>query len=1052
MGLRLCLDRLTVFVDDKLTFVDTGRYFCPHPAQRMQFKTLSSILFAAASLAAQAQITIVQGDLPAVNDPWQRTQAVANPLLNFTATGPGHTWNFATLHAQGQETEAYQAVSSTNLVYALVFADLGFNPNRANLAKAGVEIAFSELLPVEDPYTFRHRSGSAYKTVGFGMELSGLPVPVIFDEHDVIYELPLNFGNTSTSFSRWNVDVPTLAYYGYEQLRTNVVDGWGTVTTPAGSFDALRVKSTIEGADTVQIDELSLGFSIERPVVTEYKWLAKNVRVPVLQINTVRIGGVELITEVWFYDLPRNITVDAPLSTTLCPGATVPVHYTRTGSFNQGSFLLPANVFRAQLSDASGSFDAPVVIGSVTSNQSGTINATIPLNTPAGSGYRIRVVATSPGHTGNDNGFDLAIGALPLAVIDAAGATTFCAGGGVELSTTMGTGQTYQWAMNGTAIPGADGSTLLAEEAGSYTVQVTNACGSTTSAAQAVVVHALPVHELSDAAPFTCAGEPVSLSAIDLSGQSGLAYQWYLDGEAIANATSPTIEATMAGAYTVTIGNDATTCTYTAGPAVLEVETVAAPELIANGPVSFCEGGSVVLEATGIGAEHVWWSNGEVIPDENGNMLTAQASGTYAVASVSTNGCTSELSEAVTITVNPAPAAPAIAANGPTAFCAGGSVVLSTTAEADAYEWSFNGTPVPSGSTATITADATGTYTLLVTDANGCSSSPSEAIEVLVHALPEAPVLTADGPTTFCSGSEVLLSANGTAGQVQWTLDGADLPGATGSELLVNMAGTYSAWTTDAQGCGSASAQPIVVVVHGTPAAPEVTVEGATTFCAGGSVVLSYSGTTGYGYQWYQDETPIAAADGPSLTVEATGTYTLVVTSTEGCASAASTSVVVTVDALPDAPVIVQDGNILSTTASGDLQWYLNGEPIPGATGASIDVGENGDYTVVVTSPNGCTSVSEVFPFNTVGTAETVSAPWSLFPNPCLGDFSIRLPWAPDERTYYTVHDATGKQVLQGTVIGTVTPVHLPASAAGLYFVQVVRGKEVATQRLVVGR
>lgn len=88
--------------------------------------------------------------------------------------------------------------------------------------------------------------------------------------------------------------------------------------------------------------------------------------------------------------------------------ANLTVNFTSTGTFTAG------NTYTAQLSDASGSFASPVVIGSISSTaNSGTINATVPAGTAAGTGYRIRVVSSNPATTGSDNGANLTINPLP---------------------------------------------------------------------------------------------------------------------------------------------------------------------------------------------------------------------------------------------------------------------------------------------------------------------------------------------------------------------------------------------------------------------------------------------------------------------------------------------------------------------------------------------------------------------------------------------------------------------------------------------------------------
>lgn len=83
--------------------------------------------------------------------------------------------------------------------------------------------------------------------------------------------------------------------------------------------------------------------------------------------------------------------------------ATINIPYTVTGSYYAG------NIFTAQLSDATGNFLAPTIIGTLTSGTSGTINGLIPIGSPAGTAYRIRVISSTPAVTGNDNGQNITI-------------------------------------------------------------------------------------------------------------------------------------------------------------------------------------------------------------------------------------------------------------------------------------------------------------------------------------------------------------------------------------------------------------------------------------------------------------------------------------------------------------------------------------------------------------------------------------------------------------------------------------------------------------------
>ncbi|MEX1132472.1 MAG: hypothetical protein WEC15_04535, partial [Flavobacteriales bacterium] len=935
---------------------------------RLAILCLSALLFASLT---SAQVTITQNEMPAAGDELFRTQAVLNPFLNYNNTGPNTTWNFNNLVADGQSSRSYQTVGSTNIVYSLVYADIFFNSNRANHVTDGVDIPFYELLPIEDPFTFYFRSSTAYRKVGYGAEVAGIPLPITMDQQDVIYQLPLSFGNTSTSNSSYSIDVPTLAFYGYRQQRVNVVDGWGTVNTPAGSFNALRVKTTIAGRDTIQVDQFSLGFEIERPLITEYKWLSPGRRVPVLQINTATLFGTEVITEIFFFDEERTLTVAAPLANNFCPGNTVQLNYTRTGVFNQGGFLVAANVFRAQLSDATGSFDNPVNIGSVTSTQSGSINATIPANTPPGTGYRIRVIATNPSFVGTSNAFNITIGTTPQALASAAGPAEFCAGASVLLNAATAPANSYQWQLNGADIAGATSASLEVQASGSYRVVVSTSCGTAASAPVAVLVNALPEHAL--VAPgglSTCAGVPVSFSGSDLSGQSDLAYQWLLDGQAIGSATSSELIASVAGAYSLRITNTATGCSFTTNAEVLEVETVPVPTALALNATTVCDGATVQLEASGAdGATYQWFLDGEAIVGADATEFGATTSGSYTVSATSASGCTSDVSVSIPVTVDPVPSAPTVNALGATTFCDGGEVELVANGDANvAWQWFLDGSAVAGAETDELTVDAAGTYTAVATNAFGCSTEAGAPVTVVVDPVPAAPSVLAAGVTTVCDGESVLLEASDAGGATyQWSLNGVAIAAADASTLAATTSGTYTVDVTNSFGCTSSTSNGIAVTVDPVPTIPSITASGATTFCAGDEVSLLANGDADVAWQWFLDGSPVAGADTDELNVGASGTYTAIATNAFGCSTEAGAPVTVVVDSVPAAPTVqaagvttVCDGeSVLLEASDADgsaYQWSLDGVAITAADASTLAATTSGTYTVDVTNSFGCTS------------------------------------------------------------------------------------------------
>ena len=124
---------------------------------------------------------------------------------------------------------------------------------------------------------------------------------------------------------------------------------------------------------------------------------------------------------------------------------------------------------------------------------------------------------------------------------------------------------------------------------------------------------------------------------------------------------------------------------------------------------------------------HYLWSNGETTPSIN-----VTSSGSYTVQVTNANGCQSAASAATVVTVNALPVTPTITTGGPTTFCAGGSVTLTSSA-GTSYLWSNGET------TQSINVATSGSYTVQVTNASGCQSAVSVATVVTVNALPATP-------------------------------------------------------------------------------------------------------------------------------------------------------------------------------------------------------------------------------------------------------------------------------------------------------------------------
>jgi hypothetical protein len=190
------------------------------------------------------------------------------------------------------------------------------------------------------------------------------------------------------------------------------------------------------------------------------------------------------------------------------------------------------------------------------------------------------------------------------------------------------------------------------------------------------------------------------------------------------------------------------------------------------------------------------------------------------------------------------------------------------------------------------------------------TSAPSSS--VTVNPTPDA-TITPSGPTTFCEGGSVTLDA-GLHDSYLWST------GATTQAILVSTSGSYTVTVTD-EGCPSAPSDPVVVTVNPTPTAT-ITPSGPTSFCLGGSVTLDAG--LHDSYLWSTGATTQA------ILVSTSGSYTVTVTD-EGCPSAPSDPVVVTVNPIP----AVSDVTMQASSGTPGPPW---GYPVGGSFAAGFDM------------------------------------------------------------------------------------------------------------------
>ncbi len=231
------------------------------------------------------------------------------------------------------------------------------------------------------------------------------------------------------------------------------------------------------------------------------------------------------------------------------------------------------------------------------------------------------------------------------------------------------------------------------------------------------------------------------------------------------------------------------------------------PAASAGADKSICKGLSTTLN--GSGTRTFLWTPSTGLSSSTIAAPTANPAitTTYILTVTNAAGCTA--TDTVTVVVNNLPTA-TITPAGTQTICNGDSLLLSAnTGTGLAYQWKKGTASIAGATLPTYSAKAAATYKVLVTNSSGCTKLSAGT------KLQFSPVakITAGGPTTFCNGDSVVLSAQVAAGYTyQWKKGTANIAGATGATYSAKASGTYKCLFTDSNGCTALSSGIVVTV------------------------------------------------------------------------------------------------------------------------------------------------------------------------------------------------------------------------------------------------
>jgi gliding motility-associated-like protein len=651
---------------------------------------------------------------------------------------------------------------------------------------------------------------------GFICNLLGAPGP--------IYNASSAANNTNTAaFS--NADIPAVTFSGSGPFTLSFQWSCSGASNP-NNGSARLIYSTNSGVSWLEwptnyngnagVNNESINVSLltgfvagTTPLRLGFRWFSQGTSghfdppmiVDNLQITTPAVSA-------------NTITTGTITGSPFCAGDNILIPFTSTGTFSAG------NIYTAQLSDASGSFAAPVVLGTLNSTaNAGNIAGVIPAGTTSGAGYQIRVISSNPAVTGSSFG-PITINAQLNATVTISTNPTgaICSGDNVVFSSAItngGSTPTYQWQLNGANIPGAtlasfSTSTLANGDLVSLVLTSSAACvvnspvnsANYTAQVNQVLPASVSISSLPNAA--ICPGDNVVFTATPSNGGANPSYQWLLNGSNVSGATSSTFSvSTLVNGDEVSVimtsnancvsGNPATSniITQTVNPAA---PVSVALSVLPGGPV--CAGTSLTFTASpvngGSNPTFVWFVNGAVQSGNNTNTFVSNTlnDGDQVTVELTSNVLCSTgnpaLSSGIQVQIQTNISASVNISANVNPICAGDTINFSSSligaGSSPVFQWLVNGVAISGANDSTFSSHTLNDGDLVVLNmisSSGCVINPnvsSSSFLVNVNPSVSASIVITVNQDTLCSGVSPQFSAvlqnEGTSPVVDWFIDG----------------------------------------------------------------------------------------------------------------------------------------------------------------------------------------------------------------------------------------------------------------------------------------
>jgi hypothetical protein len=247
------------------------------------------------------QITINHTDLPVIGDTLRYSATLLDSTSEetFNISGANATWDFSDIQPEVQGVYSYLPKNQTPY-------NSEFNDNTFFGRKATDTLNIQGNI-VTNVYEFYQNTNQGFTRVGLAAKYRFLTIANTFSIPDKIYQFPLNYGEIDSSNFYFSRNISFVGSYVSKGYRKNTVDSYGSITTPFGTFNCIRVKSELYTKDSVRVNGQP---SVIENFTIEYKWLAAGTKIPVMQINGSIINGDFVPTTMIYKDSYRPISKD----------------------------------------------------------------------------------------------------------------------------------------------------------------------------------------------------------------------------------------------------------------------------------------------------------------------------------------------------------------------------------------------------------------------------------------------------------------------------------------------------------------------------------------------------------------------------------------------------------------------------------------------------------------------------------------------------------------------------------------------------------------------